>query len=251
MTTPHRQALATASRTSGESLTRSRAERSAPIHAESPPNAPHYRVMFTVPFRTAMSDCDIHRLRSVLGMSAHLQPKLHKSPASPGVSRLDLFSGLFLLRGERPGDWRLEGRTWGAPAPEAVHGWHLVAAEAARLVDPGVPVCRGLRPLGSEGGRSAPPRLVASPQPPMTAVPERPGATSAAETADNSIFSRGCSATAVIGETRQATRSRRRAATPGPDRRRRLRTAVAPEHQNVANALAFGRSQFSTSSKWA
>ena len=114
--------------------------RRAPMHAASPPNAPRYRVMFTVPFQTAMSDSDAHRLNSVLGMSMHLRPKLRSSPASPGVSRLDFVSGLFLLRGERPGDWRLEGRTWGAPAPETVHGWHLVAAAAARLVDPGVPV---------------------------------------------------------------------------------------------------------------
>jgi hypothetical protein len=46
----------------------------------------------------------------------------------------------FLVRGDGPQDWRLEGRTWGAPAPESVHGWHLVAADAARLLDPTVPV---------------------------------------------------------------------------------------------------------------
>ena len=96
--------------------------------------------MFAVPFQTAMSDADIHRLNSVLGMDTHLHPKLRGSPASPGVSRLDFFSGLFLVRGDGPQDWRLEGRTWGAPAPESVQGWHLVAADAARLLDPTVPV---------------------------------------------------------------------------------------------------------------
>jgi hypothetical protein len=73
-------------------------------------------------------------------MDTHLHPKLRGSPASPGVSRLDFFSGLFLVRGDGPRDWRLEGRTWGAPAPESVQGWYLVAADAARLLDPTVPV---------------------------------------------------------------------------------------------------------------
>lgn len=111
-----------------------------PTHAEPSLDAPRYRVMFTVPFESAMSDSDLHRLTSVLGMTTHMHPKLHPSPANPGVSRLDFFSGLFLLRGERPGEWRLQGRTWGAPAPETVHDWHVVAADAARLVDAGVPV---------------------------------------------------------------------------------------------------------------
>ena len=110
----------------------------APVAAAA--TARRYRVMFAVPFRTAMSDADIHRLNSVLGMDTHLHPKLRGSPASPGVSRLDFFSGLFLVRGDGPQDWRLEGRTWGAPAPESVQGWHLVAADAARLLDPTVPV---------------------------------------------------------------------------------------------------------------
>ena len=87
----------------------------APVAAAA--TARRYRVMFVVPFQTAMSDADIHRLNSVLGMDTHLHPKLRGSPASPGVSRLDFFSGLFLVRGDGPQDWRLEGRTWGAPAP--------------------------------------------------------------------------------------------------------------------------------------
>ena len=102
--------------------------------------ARRYRVMFVVPFQTAMSDADIHRLNTVLGTDTHLHPKLRASPASPGVSRLDFFSGLFLVRGDRPHEWRLEGRTWGAPVPRSVHGWHMVAADAARLLDPTVPV---------------------------------------------------------------------------------------------------------------
>lgn len=119
--------------------------------------ARRYRAMFVVPFRAAMSDADIHRLNSVLGMDTHLHPKLRESPASPGVSRLDFFSGLFLVRGDGPPDWRLEGRTWGAPAPESVHGWHLVAADAARLLDPTVPVPSRLETTGlltTTGGRT-------------------------------------------------------------------------------------------------
>lgn len=121
------------------------------MHTGAPPGAPRYRVMFTLPFQTAMSDSDIHRLTRVLGMSTHLHPKLHSSPASPGVARLNFFSGLFLLRSERLGEWRLEGRTWGAPAAVTVHDWHVVAADAARLVDPGVPVLARLAAAGSAG----------------------------------------------------------------------------------------------------
>jgi hypothetical protein len=122
-----------------------------PPPVQAAPAAARYRVMFVVPFQTGMSDVDIHRLSSVLGMDTHLHPKLRGSPASPGVSRLDFFSGLFLVRGDGPQDWRLEGRTWGAPAPGSVHGWHLLAAGAARLLDPTV-------------------SAVAAPQPPMAEV---------------------------------------------------------------------------------
>jgi hypothetical protein len=87
-----------------------------------------------------MGDADIQRLNSVLDMQTHQHPKLHASRASPGVSRLNVGSGLFLIRGDGPKDWRLEGRTWEVPAPETVHGWHLVATDAARLLHPAVEV---------------------------------------------------------------------------------------------------------------
>jgi hypothetical protein len=61
-----------------------------------------------------MSDLDIARLARVLDLDTHLHPKLHNSPASPGVRRLDFDSGLFLLRGPEDGSWLLEGRAWGA-----------------------------------------------------------------------------------------------------------------------------------------
>jgi hypothetical protein len=100
---------------------------------------PSYRTLFAVDFKAAIIDADIQRLNSVLDMATHLQPKLYASPVHPGVSRLDFFSGLFLLRGEGPNQWRLEARTWGTPLPETVQEWHLIAAHAARLLDPSVP----------------------------------------------------------------------------------------------------------------
>ena len=90
---------------------------------------PHRRggqVMFQVPFRSAMSDADLAVLARVLDLSTHMYPKMRPDPNSPGVARLDHFSGLFFER------------TWGKPAPQTVHEWHLLAAQAARQLDPGV-----------------------------------------------------------------------------------------------------------------
>ena len=102
---------------------------------------PHGRggvVMFQVPFRSAMSDADLAVLAHVLDLSTHMYPKMRPDPNSPGVARLDHFSGLFLERGADEGEWRLEGRTWGKPAPQTVREWHLLAAQAARQLDPSV-----------------------------------------------------------------------------------------------------------------
>lgn len=102
---------------------------------------PHGRggvVMFRVPFRSAMSDADLAVLAHVLDLSTHMYPKMRPDPNSPGVARLDHFSGLFLERGADEGEWRLEGRTWGKPAPQTVREWHLLAAQAARQLDPSV-----------------------------------------------------------------------------------------------------------------
>lgn len=98
-----------------------------------------YRSLFTVPFLSPMTDGDVRRIAAVLDMTMCMRPKLHASPVSPGVLRLDFYSGLFLLRGGGEDEWRFECRTWGHPASETVHGWHLVAADAARLLDPDVP----------------------------------------------------------------------------------------------------------------
>jgi len=74
-------------------------------------------------------------LAHVLDLSTHMHPKMRPDPNSPGVARLDQFSGLFLERGAGEGEWTLEGRTWGKPAPESVHEWHLLSAQAARQLD--------------------------------------------------------------------------------------------------------------------
>lgn len=98
----------------------------------------HHQTLFSVAFHTATGDADLERISSVLNMTLHLYPKLPVVADMPGVSRLDFFSGLFLVHGDAHDEWRLEGRTWGAPAAETVHRWHLLAADAAHLVDPTV-----------------------------------------------------------------------------------------------------------------
>ena len=92
-------------------------------------------LLFEVPFTSAMSDSDLAVLAHVLDLSTHMYPKMRPDPTSPGVARLDHFSGLFLERGAEQGQWVLEARTWGNPAPESVHEWHVLAAQAARQLD--------------------------------------------------------------------------------------------------------------------
>jgi hypothetical protein len=107
----------------------------------TPASARHGRggtVLFEVPFASAMSDSDLALLARTLDMTTHMHPKMRPDPNSPGVARLDHFSGLFLERGETEGQWILEARTWGKPAPESVHEWHLLAAFAAHQLDPTV-----------------------------------------------------------------------------------------------------------------
>ena len=108
--------------------------------AEAPPRrrAHGARTMFSVPFASTMNDGDIAYLAKTLNLTTHLHPKLHHSPTSPGVVRLDFDSGLFLVRGANKGEWALEGRTLGDPLPQAVDEWHLSATVAARQLDPTV-----------------------------------------------------------------------------------------------------------------
>ena len=105
------------------------------------PRASRYATtLFQVPFTSAMRDSDIALLARSLDLMTHMHPKLHDSPTTPGVSRLDFDSGLFLERGSADGQWVLDGRTWGHPSPRVVHEWHLRAAAAAHRLDPSVSV---------------------------------------------------------------------------------------------------------------
>jgi len=95
-------------------------------------------VLFVVPFTSEMTDADLARLARMFDLSTHMYPKQRPNPTSPGVARLDHFSGLYLERGDADGEWVLEGRTWGRPAAESVHEWHLLAAQGAHQLDPTV-----------------------------------------------------------------------------------------------------------------
>lgn len=128
-----------------------------PLGPNLAPRARGARTLFTVAFTSAMSDQDAASLSRTLDMATHLHPKLHDSPASPGVVRLDFDSGLFLQRGPAAGRWVLEGRTWGHPPASTVREWHLRAAAAARRLDPAVTV-----PLHTTSALPAAPRSASS-----------------------------------------------------------------------------------------
>lgn len=120
-----------------EPTARTRLPRLAPKR----PSTPHGRggtSLFEVSFASVMGDPEIALLARALDLTTHMYPKMRPSPNSPGVARLDHYSGLFLERGVGEGRWVLEARTWGHPALENVHEWHLLAAGAARLLDPTV-----------------------------------------------------------------------------------------------------------------
>lgn len=95
-------------------------------------------MIFEVWFTSAMTDADLGLLRRRLDMTTHRDQKMRPDPNSPGVARLDHWSGLFLERGANGDQWVLQGRTWGTPSAAAIHGWHLCAAQTARALDPRV-----------------------------------------------------------------------------------------------------------------
>jgi hypothetical protein len=107
-------------------------------------------VLFEVPFASAMSDPDLALLARRLDLSARPQPAIRphqgrqphqdRDPrhGTAGFARLDYYSGLFLIRGLAEGRWLLEARTWGRPAAQSVHEWHVLAAGAAHALDPTV-----------------------------------------------------------------------------------------------------------------
>jgi hypothetical protein len=120
--------------------------------------------LFEVSFASAMSDSDLALLARTLDMTLHTYPKLRPSPASPGIVRLDHYSGLFLKHGAVEGQWVLEARTWDHPPPQNTHEWHVLATGAARLLDPSVAFPERLAAVSPESpmrpvGRAANKRL--------------------------------------------------------------------------------------------
>jgi hypothetical protein len=114
------------------------ARHASTVHVPTPGIAPHRRggrVLFEVAFTSAMGDPDLALLARLLDLSTHMYPKMRPDPTSPGVARLDHFSGLFLQRGADQDQWVMQARTWGNPAAQSVHEWHLLAALAARQFD--------------------------------------------------------------------------------------------------------------------
>ncbi len=91
--------------------------------------------LFEIPFATAMSDVEFALIARTLDPSTHLDPTMWSRNESSGVLRLDHHSGLFLHRGSADGQWVLEARTWGHPAAQTVHEWHVLAAGAAHQLD--------------------------------------------------------------------------------------------------------------------
>jgi hypothetical protein len=96
--------------------------------------------LFEVPFATAMMDDALALLARTLDLTTCTHSMMRPRHESPGLVRLDHYSGLFLNRGGTEGQWTLEARTWGRPAAQSVHEWHVLAAGAARQLDPTVPV---------------------------------------------------------------------------------------------------------------
>jgi hypothetical protein len=108
-------------------------------------------VLFEVPFASVMSDDDLALLAGRLALSTHVQSTIRpgrdasRRHETPGFARLDHYSGLFLQRGVAEGNWMLQARTWGQPPALSVHEWHVLAAGAARELDPAVSVPERVR----------------------------------------------------------------------------------------------------------
>jgi hypothetical protein len=96
--------------------------------------------LFEVSFATAMDDHDLAVLAR--GLDLYTNPRTKASPHDEdlGFARLDYASGVFLRRSTIEGEWILQARTWGHPAATTVHGWHVLATEVARQLDPTVSV---------------------------------------------------------------------------------------------------------------
>jgi hypothetical protein len=130
--------------------------RSTPVHparVDEPTSGPPVRggtTLFEVPFASPMSDLDLALLARTLDLSTRRHAKMHPRRNSPGFARLDHHSGLFLELRAAEGQWMLQARTWGHPAPQSVHEWHVLAAGAAHRLDPTVTLPEPLSPTSAE-----------------------------------------------------------------------------------------------------
>lgn len=161
MKTVSRQIGITTRRTAAkdQSNPRSPARRPSPSEEPAPPASPTRqsgKVLFEVPFASVMSDHDLALLAGRLALSTRIQPTIRsghdaaRRHDTPGFVRLDHYSGLFLQRGVAEGNWLLQARTWGHPAALSVHEWHVLAAGAARELDPAVSLPERLKPGARE-----------------------------------------------------------------------------------------------------
>ena len=114
-----------------------------PVPAQAP------TTLFTVSFESELSDRDLAQLAGSLDLTAHAGAESGPLEQRLGPARLDHDSGLFLERDGGDGRWILEGRTWGRPGSRAVHGWHVMAAQAAHRLDPAVIAPERLAEAGS------------------------------------------------------------------------------------------------------
>ena len=94
--------------------------------------------LFEVPFASAMSDSDLALLERALDLTLSKDAKMDPRPDRLGFARLDRDSGLFLEPRATDGQWMLHARTWGHPASDSVHEWHVEAAGGAHMLDPTV-----------------------------------------------------------------------------------------------------------------
>ncbi len=113
------------------------------------------KALFEVPFTSTLTDDELALLAVRLDLSTLPQPltgprKAARRQDTPGFARLDHYSGLFLRRAAVEGKWLLEARTWGHPAAQTVHGWHVLATGAARELDPAVTVPERFEPDAGE-----------------------------------------------------------------------------------------------------
>jgi hypothetical protein len=131
-----KSAVSGPSRAAEASRGSSRAVEPSPVTARVPRPQPRAAVtLFEVPFASVMSDSDIALLVRMLGLSTRMHTNTSSRHDSAGFARLDHYSGIFLKRGVIEGEWLLEARSWGRPASQCVHEWHVLAAGAAHQLD--------------------------------------------------------------------------------------------------------------------